>query len=481
MGEHEYEQEVFAEPPFGEDDLEDEGPPWPSSPEEIEAEYPEDMAERADFADNELDLVEPEAPASLAVTASVVETKPQVQALAAESFPVDALPGTIREFVAEHSKALSAPPDLVAVPTLVAASAAIGNACRIQVKEGWTEPANLYTAIVGASGTRKSPAQDAATAPVRNRQSDMRTWTSDATVERLADLLHENPRGLAVIRDEVAGLVRSFNQYKGGKGADKEFYLSAWSGQSFRVDRRNGTEIIVPRPFVSVVGGIPPEVLQELAGQFKGDGFFERILWAYPDRVKGRWTDFAVSSEAQGQYNKLFDDLYALPYEGEPTFLNLTAQARAYFSKWHDAHCEEAESPALSPFLQGSYAKLIGYCARLALIHQLCTNPKAVSVEIESVAAATAMIDYFKLQARKVATVLAQAETSPVEKCKAAIRRRLSVRRSPINRRELQRSLDANAKDFKQALEELSNPEVLVKKNDSTEWIELPWWRQVRL
>ncbi len=64
MGENEYQ----AEPQFGED----EEPPWPSSPEEMEADYPEDVAEQADFADDELDLVEPEASPTVAISPVVV-------------------------------------------------------------------------------------------------------------------------------------------------------------------------------------------------------------------------------------------------------------------------------------------------------------------------------------------------------------------------------------------------------------------------
>ena len=135
MDEREHQEvcpEVIDEP---EDDLAD-NHPWPPSPEEIEPEYPEAMAEQDDFADDEPDLVEPEASKPLAVVPSVVDTERQVQPLAAEFFPVDALPGTIRKFVEEAAKSLSVPPDLIALPTLVSASAAIGNACRSQVKEG---------------------------------------------------------------------------------------------------------------------------------------------------------------------------------------------------------------------------------------------------------------------------------------------------------------------------------------------------------
>jgi len=63
-------------------------------------------------------------------------------------------------------------------------------------------------------------------------------FTTDCTREALCDLLRENPRGLLVHRDELAGWARSLNQYKGGKGNDKQFWLNLWSGEPVAVNRR---------------------------------------------------------------------------------------------------------------------------------------------------------------------------------------------------------------------------------------------------
>jgi len=232
--------------------------------------------------------------------------------------PLEALPFAIRQYVAEGAEALPGPYELLAIPALVAAGAAIGNACGVQLKEGWQEKPSLYAAVICGSGTMKSSALDQATSPVKQRQKDdCRTWTSDATVEILARLLTEHPRGLLVIRDELAGWVKGENQYKGGKGTDKEFYLSAWGGQSFVVDRvgvgAKGTPLFIDRPFLSVVGGIPPDVLQEL-DQSAGiaDGFVPRILFAWPDRFFPKWTDKTISRETMNHYEIMFSDLYTL-------------------------------------------------------------------------------------------------------------------------------------------------------------------------
>jgi hypothetical protein len=76
---------------------------------------------------------------------------------AVEPFPVGSLPRICRMLVEEGAAAIVAPPDFIAVPLLVAAGAAIGNALEIELKPGWREGSNLYAAIVGDPGSKKSP------------------------------------------------------------------------------------------------------------------------------------------------------------------------------------------------------------------------------------------------------------------------------------------------------------------------------------
>jgi len=80
----------------------------------------------------------------------------------------------------------------------------------------------------------------------------------------------------------------------------------------------------------------------------------------------------------------------------------LTPEAKEAFKAWYDQHSIEAAIQATSPFLEGCYAKFTGYCARLALIHALCTKHRSSSVPLKSIEAAITLIAYFKIQALKV-------------------------------------------------------------------------------
>ena len=61
---------------------------------------------------------------------------------------------------------------------------------------------------------------------------------SDATVEAVAPILEANPRGVLLARDELAGWIRSFDRYAGGKGGgDAAHWLSMHNGEAVVVDR----------------------------------------------------------------------------------------------------------------------------------------------------------------------------------------------------------------------------------------------------
>jgi hypothetical protein len=62
-----------------------------------------------------------------------------------------------------------------------------------------------------------------------------RLFTSNATVERIAVLLQVRPRGTLMICDELAGLFLNLSRYSGG--TDREFWLEAWNGKPYVVER----------------------------------------------------------------------------------------------------------------------------------------------------------------------------------------------------------------------------------------------------
>jgi hypothetical protein len=106
-----------------------------------------------------------------------------------------------------------------------------------------------------------------------------RLYVSDSTIERLAVLLQARPQGMLMLSDELASLFLNMSRYSGGQ--DNEFWLEAWNGGSYTVERMGRPPIVVDYLLVGVVGGLQPD---KLARSFKGDhdGMYSRVLFAWP-------------------------------------------------------------------------------------------------------------------------------------------------------------------------------------------------------
>ena len=360
------------------------------------------------------------------------------------AFPVDTIPEPAKTFIEKVAIALPVAPALVALPVLATVAGAIGNARAIEIKGGWVEPVLLYGATVGDPGVMKSPALAHAVTPLLQRQSkDRRTWTSDTTVEKLAELLRDNPRGLLLYRDELSGWIGSMNQYKQGHGADRQFYLTAWNGNPYTVDRKaNKEEITLPRPFIGVIGSIQPDIVPRLYDKNgRDDGFIQRILFAWPEPIPVRMKDEEITREVKETYAGLISGLLALEMKnGWPVILGLEKDAFELFRRWHDSHM--AELGTQSPLFDGFVSKLKGYCPRLALLNALMTNLAATTVPIRSVEAAIEQINYFKAQAMKVCRSVGVGKAvnwDPVEGCVKETLAKVTLK-GVTKKRDLQRS-----------------------------------------
>ena len=256
-------------------------------------------------------------------------------------FPLDVFPKALKRFTEANSDSLPCPPDYIALGILAVVSSFIGPNRPLEVKPGWHERPVIFAATVGPTGSRKTPALEKAMAPARKRDQQLAAEykiamqeyernrhaaqpskppvakqhvTTDTTVEALADVLVWNPCGVLVYRDELTGLVASMNQYKGGKGADRQFWLSAWSCQDYTVNRKGKEPLRVTRPFLSIIGNIPPDMLGELADRRgREDGFIDRILFAFPDPVQVKWTDTSPDPDLEKQYVRACLKLGKLP------------------------------------------------------------------------------------------------------------------------------------------------------------------------
>ncbi len=323
-------------------------------------------------------------------------------------FPLDVLPPRVATFCREVSESTRAPVDFVATAMLATAGAAIGQSVNVRLKRGWTEAPLLYAAVVGDPGAAKTPAIRAAVRPLvaiderlrvesmeaRERWAEakkahdrdesapppgpeppqLRAVVKDITRESLCIVMRDNPRGVLCATDELTAWVGSFDQYK-GKGTDRQFWLSLYTGDAVSVDRKGGRESIhVPHPFAAVLGGVQPDVLAGLRSE-RDDGFLDRIAFAYPDDLpRQRWTEGGVSEEAERDWADVVERLHAVPMRPDdgdaprPWLADLDPAAKRRFVMWYDAQGEAMDDPERSDGRRGAMSKARALVARLALI-----------------------------------------------------------------------------------------------------------------
>lgn len=425
-----------------------------------------DMADLVEHRGGDVDPIRAEVEALTDKTNADTVTPDAPAVPAFTSFPADVLPKPIRGFVTEAAKAIGCDASYIALPLLSGLASAIGNTHRIALKRGWTEPAIVWTAIVGDSGTAKSPALELGLRPIRKRQHEAmkrhaeamkeyadalamherdaaqwkrsksdtpppakpeapitdRCWTDDATTEALAVLLQQNPRGLLMVRDELAGWF-NFDRYAGGKGGgDAAKWLEMFGGRPMVVDRKTGGTLYVPRAAVSIAGGIQPETLRRALGQeHRDNGLAARLLLTCPPRKPKRWTEADVNADTEAAVAMVFDRLFGLTPETDdngderPRLVTLAEDGKRAWVTFYNEHAGEQVN--LSGDEAAAWSKLEGYAARLALVVHLtrwaagdATLRDPARVDEASIAAGVVLARWFGDEARRVYAILSESD-----------------------------------------------------------------------
>lgn len=150
--------------------------------------------------------------------------------------------------------------------------------------------------------------QHAPDAPVLRRYK-----SNDTTIEKLGELLRDNPAGLLVLRDELVGLIASWDRQ--GREGERAFYLEAWNGNAaFDTDRIGRGSIFIPNLCVSIFGGIQPDkltgYLEHAAHALANDGMLQRFqVLVYPDHRTWEWTDRLPAKAARERAFVVFEVL----------------------------------------------------------------------------------------------------------------------------------------------------------------------------
>lgn len=364
-----------------------------------------------------------------------------------ELFPIGLFPKRLQEVIEGIAGPLGCPTDSVGGLMLAVASIGIGYTRTILLEPEWVESASVYYVLVAYPGEGKSPILKKLAAPMYEWQRALQeqfkanledyhtqkekyeadkengieskapikpkfphVFTTDVTTEKLADILNAQPRGVGMLQDELVALIKGMNQYKAGEGRDRQFYLEAWAGGTLKVDRKKEEyPLLVHNPFITILGGIQPEMLGALRDEMgREDGFVHRFLFSCPiPRLLLPWGEKKADPNHAATWKSVFQKLTTLSQhiDSDGTMRAWvcvrTPEADAVWKQWYDQRAvkinkQERQTRAVS-------FKNIAYAARLSLIMQMlrwATDESQTNqaIEAESVKAGCWLADYFSTQ-----------------------------------------------------------------------------------
>ena len=392
------------------------------------------------------------------------------------------IPGPLREWLLDISYRMQCPVDFVAVGALVTVGSLIGAGCGIRPKQrdDWTVIPNLWGGVVARPSMLKSPALSEVLQPlkkleakalddfedmrlfaeveeeiaeekrkeirqrigqaVRNKKDDRGTMdalraeymaladqepptrrrylTNDATIEKMAELLNENQRGLLYFRDELVGFL--VNLDREDRQADRAFYLESWNGfGSYTTDRIGRGTIDTDNLCVSILGGIQPSrltgYLLQAKDDLQNDGLLQRFqLLVYPDEPSNwKLVDEYPNKEARKRAYSVFSKLANMdfqqygamqPYdEGRPYF-HFSEEAQEIFFSWLIDLQERLKTEDV-PLMVEHLSKYRSLLPSLALIFHLINiaNGQAEGpVSDDATLAAISWCDYLENHARRI-------------------------------------------------------------------------------
>lgn len=407
----------------------------------------------------------------------------KTELLSVQPLPFQILPEAFRPWIEDVSHRMQCPPDFVAMAAINLAGSLIGTRCGIRPKQhdDWLVIPNLWGGVVGRPSMLKTPSLNEALRPLSRLEKEAkelfdesikeyememleyqaqmealksamkkaaggkgdrsmesikeelgqlekperptmeRYKTNDATIEKMSELLNENPGGLLLFRDELVGLLATWE--KPGRESDRAFFLEGWNGDgSHTTDRIGRGTIFTENLCISIFGGIQPSkltryLIQSMNG-LENDGLIQRLqMLVYPDEVdKKDWQliDQAPDKEARNRAFRLiqrmaemgFTEYGAIKEEADRfPYLRFSDKAQIVFNEWlTDLELNKLRADE-HPILLEHFGKYRSLMPSLALIFHLigiADGAEVGPISVEAAEKAAAFCEYLESHARRV-------------------------------------------------------------------------------
>lgn len=230
----------------------------------------------------------------------------------------------------------------------------------------------------------------------------------DATIEVVAQrLAFAAPKGLLIVRDELAGHLKGMNAYHPGA---RTFWLESFGGREFRVDRVKHPEPIRIRHCACAWwGGIQPDRLAEVMRE-ADDGLLARFIYVWPEarrfELPSANPDVAVATAALLRLNAL--EMAEGPDGREPVIVRLDPAALPDLVALA-RYAQDAQAFA-GPLMSSTLGKARGLALRISLVLTMLwwaaeggTSAPPTTISREAFQAAALLVrDYIMPMAERV-------------------------------------------------------------------------------
>ncbi len=282
-------------------------------------------------------------------------------------------------------------------------SARIPSETRLLINPGtnYLVPALRWNALIGETGTKKTPVLKALLAPLLSIQKQIATkykeqtdiydkeygawktekvndrgeeptspapmidcYFSDFTIESIGQSISDHPDdSYLVFVDELAGFFKSMDAYRKA-GGDRQKWLDLYNAGALKINRKGSPTIFCSHTSVSLLGGLQPSVLEQMikTDESSEDGLWNRFMFCRLSQAKTA----AFSHNSISLFDCL-SSLYLNLAAAKPVEHKLSDAAKPLWEAWHDA-IEDRIMTETSELVRGTYAKVEGVAGRNALI-----------------------------------------------------------------------------------------------------------------
>ena len=386
------------------------------------------------------------------------------------------IPDEFRPWCQDIASRVSCPLEYVAATLLVVVGGLIGRHIAIKPKrqDDWKVAPNLWGAAVGPPGWLKTPAVEEVCRPIRRlvaeaferHQQAMADWqeqslvaaakkkaatkkledaakkgrsdaelaelareasaefdekppsakryhVNDCTLEKLGELLAENPNGVTLFRDELVGFLRTFDR----RGTNRTEAFSSKGGAGSGATHGTGSggvrstcRMCAYRFSARSSLALSRSIFADPFSGEEADGFIPRFqVMVYPDPPGkfvnvDRWPDTDAKNRAYAVFATL-DQLDTAKCETEEDtgipFLRFDSDAQAYFDEWRANLENRLRSGTLSSVMSSHLAKYRSLMPALALQFELVSRPLE-PVSFQSAQLAVRWCDLLEAHARRI-------------------------------------------------------------------------------